>query len=308
CPRWQLVDEGGNQCRGPEGGTKCSVACPGSMFAVGGAMGSMARALMGFIPSGIQRRLKQAVRDGRLRDGSADAGKFVRRAGYLREMLSLADAMVAPSNYVRDIFIENGFDAAKIHVIPHGIALPECMPVTHSDKVRFGYIGSFAPLKGVGMLVDAFSNLGTGAELHIHGHGGENHDLIVGRLMERAAGKAVFFHGRYERESLGGLLAGLDAVVVPSMWPETFGIVVREALSCGVPVIVSDCGALPEAVRDGIDGMVFANGDADILSQKMRAFMECPELIKIYSLSIHQVKSIKEHAREIVAIYEDLTK
>ncbi|WP_424464652.1 glycosyltransferase family 4 protein [Pseudoclavibacter helvolus] len=58
-------------------------------------------------------------------------------------------------------------------------------------------------------------------------------------------------------------LGSIDLLVVPSVWPETFGLVVAEAMAAGVPVIVSDAGALPEILGD--NGDVFASNDVAAL-------------------------------------------
>jgi glycosyltransferase involved in cell wall biosynthesis len=52
----------------------------------------------------------------------------------------------------------------------------------------------------------------------------------------------------------------VDVVVVPSIWPETYSIVIREAFACGIPVIASRLGALPEGIRDGENGLLFEPG------------------------------------------------
>ena len=57
--------------------------------------------------------------------------------------------------------------------------------------------------------------------------------------------------GRFEPVDLPTLLTDVDAVIVPSLVWETYSIVTHEAIACGVPVIASRLGALPEAVRHG---------------------------------------------------------
>jgi len=64
-------------------------------------------------------------------------------------------------------------------------------------------------------------------------------------LAQRAAGR-IRFVGQLSEEAVVELMAGSEAVLVPSAAPETFGMVAAEAACCGVPLIVSDSGALPE--------------------------------------------------------------
>jgi glycosyltransferase involved in cell wall biosynthesis len=68
----------------------------------------------------------------------------------------------------------------------------------------------------------------------------------------------------------GDLFSRIDLLVVPSVQPESFGLVVTEAMSAGVPVVVSDAGALPEVVGPSIDA-TFRAGDPRALAELIRA-------------------------------------
>ena len=310
CPRFQLVDESGSSCRGPEGGLRCARECPNSLFSVGagGFFGAGAKFIFKYMPPGLQRKLKQMVREGKISDlGKRGTGvspeKFQKRAEFLKDALLKADEIIAPSGFVRDVFVENGFPPGRITVIPHGIRLPACKPVKPGRTVRFGYMGSLAPLKGVSFLADAFGRLGGAAEMHVYGHGGENHEIILSGLRKLANDARIVFHGGYAFDDIGDILAGIDVIVIPSLWPETFNIVMREAFACGVPVIASDAGALPEGVADGINGLLFKMADADDLLGKMRMIVSEPGLIEKFRSNIAPVKDISAHASEIEAIY-----
>jgi glycosyltransferase involved in cell wall biosynthesis len=62
----------------------------------------------------------------------------------------------------------------------------------------------------------------------------------------------------------------IDVLIAPSIWPESFGLVTREALSAGVWVIAADSGALAEPVQDGINGNVIAPRDVRALAESLR--------------------------------------
>jgi len=76
--------------------------------------------------------------------------------------------------------------------------------------------------------------------------------------------------GSFEPAHLPGLLSDVDVVVVPSIWPETYSIVIREAFACGIPVIASRLGALPEGIRDGENGLLFEPGSTVGLAAILR--------------------------------------
>ena len=78
-------------------------------------------------------------------------------------------------------------------------------------------------------------------------------DAVIRPLLDRAD---VTILGELDEAERDRLVAGSRAALVPSAWPEPFGLVVIEALACGTPVLARRAGAIPEILRDGIDGFV----------------------------------------------------
>ena len=70
----------------------------------------------------------------------------------------------------------------------------------------------------------------------------------------KAAGSSIEYLGELAQSDRDTLLSTSYAALMPGAWPEPFGLVAIEALACGTPVIARRIGALPEMVRDGIDG------------------------------------------------------
>ena len=108
-------------------------------------------------------------------------------------------------------------------------------------------------------------------------HGAVNNPEYLRRVMDSAPPGALVTHaGGYERPDLPRILSRADCVVVPSRM-ETFSFVAREALHAGVPVLAARAGALPEAVRHGVDGLLFPVGDAAALGAMLRQLAERPQ-------------------------------
>jgi glycosyltransferase involved in cell wall biosynthesis len=82
----------------------------------------------------------------------------------------------------------------------------------------------------------------------------KNYNEVVFQPALEAAGNAVEYLGEISQAERDQLFAESHAVLMPGSWPEPFGLVAIEALACGTPVIARRSGALPEIVRDGIDG------------------------------------------------------
>lgn len=82
-----------------------------------------------------------------------------------------------------------------------------------------------------------------------------------------AAGVSAHFHGFVNQSELPGIYAAADVVVLPSDGRETWGLVVNEAMACGVPAVVSDAvGCGPDLVEPGLTGAVFPLGDVAALA------------------------------------------
>lgn len=147
---------------------------------------------------------------------------------------------------------------------------PRALPTDR--PVRIGYLGRLTRDKGVDTLVRAVGQLsrrngdGTASRLRLllageNRFGTAEDDAALEDALLGAPG-LVEQRGWMPREEL---LDEVDLLVVPSIAPETFGLVAAEAMAAGTPVIVTDAGALPEVVGSTAAGIARA-GDADDLA------------------------------------------
>ena len=272
CARVNLYDRDGNRCSGPGFG-KCARCVTLTKVA----------------PSPVTNRLLHAARRSAAR-GAIDA----------------ADAYVAGSEAIRDDYMRAGvIDATKpFHVIPYGISVsaPAQPRPPAGLPIRFGYVGSVAPHKGVHVAVDAMRGLDD-ASLHIWGDAAAFPDYAA-ELARRANGVAVVFEGRFREEEKAQVFASMDVLLVPSIGLESFGLAAREAMTCGVPVIASAGGALSEMFAPGDGGEFFPVGDAAALQSILRRVIEEPEVIDRWSARIRPPKRAEEHAAEIERVYD----
>lgn len=136
------------------------------------------------------------------------------------------------------------------------------------------YLGRLTEEKGVRLLMTAWDRFGArggpGVPLVLAG-AGPLHDEVAGW----AAGRTdVRFLGRQEKAVCRDLIAQAAAVVVPSTWMETFGLVVVEAMAAKVPSVVAGHGALAELVDDGVTGLIHRPGDPAALARSLRRIVE----------------------------------
>jgi len=122
-------------------------------------------------------------------------------------------------------------------------------------------------------------------------------------LSASAAGSAVSFHGRYEPEELLSILDGAAALIVPSRVRESFGRTANLALLAGIPVIAARHGALPEFVREGVNGALFDAGDVSSLAASMRAVLESGLDMQADMDSWPAAPSLDQHVSRLVELY-----
>ncbi len=209
--------------------------------------------------------------------------------------LSRATALCTPSAAAREMFVRAGLPRESIEVVENGIEVDHlAAQVTESRRRlaprapgsprRLGVLGTVLPSKGTLELAEAFAAAGLAGrlELHVHGnlppyHGRADYTARLLALAEKTQG--LFVHGPYSREQLAELLAGLDGVAAPSRWEEVYGLTVREARAAGLPVLVSDAGALPEVVRGGC-GWVVPRDDRGAWMETLKRFAGDPSFLR----------------------------
>ena len=129
-----------------------------------------------------------------------------------------------------------------------------------TDVLRVGYLGRLAPSKGLELMLDSLAPLiPDRCDVRVAGTGAADYE---DSLKSRYAPQGVRFLGRVQP---GEFLADLDLLVVPSQWQEPFGLVVREAMNAGVPVVASAVGGIPEIVEHGRNGFLFEPTDGTAL-------------------------------------------
>ncbi|MCS6828151.1 MAG: glycosyltransferase [Caldilinea sp.] len=146
------------------------------------------------------------------------------------------------------------------------------------------YVGRLVPEKGVDVLLQAVAALGNRnldrpVHLHLVGDGPLRNELQT--LAEQLAiDDRVEFVGPRTPPQIADMLRRFDVVALPSrttpVWKEQLGRALLEAMACGVPVVGSDSGAIPEVVGDA--GLIVPEGDAPALAAALARLLASPEL------------------------------
>jgi glycosyltransferase involved in cell wall biosynthesis len=249
-------------------------------------------------------------------DRAFDQRVFGDYQGRIRETLDRADALLAPSRFTRRVFARDGVDERRIEIVEYGLDVelyrgPRRPARSSSARFRIGYLGTLLPSKGAHILVDAFKRIGGSDRcLELHGPVLPFHqDTTYGeRLKRQIAGweAQITLHGAYTPQQAPALLAGLDVLVVPSIFYETYCMVIREGFLAGVPVVASNFGAMAEAIEDERTGLLFDVGDGVDLARKLERLARDGELRQRLAQSEKHVVTTAENGARTVAVYERL--
>ena len=229
-------------------------------------------------------------------------------------VLREVDRILTSDSQSGQVITRKGYDK-QWDTMPLGVDLDHFNYRTpHSGSALFtvGYVGRLADEKGIDTLLWALEGLEDTIRLRIVGDGPARYRL---ELMARELGvhNRVAFLGPVANEELPAIYHEFDALVLPSKttkwWKEQFGRVLAEAMACGLPVIGSDSGAIPEVIGDA--GLIFPEDKPFQLANRISLLYHDSQLRNSLSLkgrvraeqhfSAERVaKKLNEHFLEVV--------
>ena len=202
------------------------------------------------------------------------AEDFWMRKHYFMKHFELVDQFVSPSEFLRQRYIDWGLPADKIVVIENGQSdeppLPPRPLAEGETRNRFGFFGQINPYKGLHVVLEALHQMPKEQRkkivLEVHGanleHQSPDFQEKIEALRKPLIKQGVVqWVGPYQPHELRSRMAGVDWVVVPSIWWENSPMVIQEAFTCGRPLLVSDIGGMAEKVKNNADGIHVAAGN-----------------------------------------------
>jgi len=198
---------------------------------------------------------------------------------YMHWFYGQLDTVFVNSEEYRQSCIKRGFDPAKLKILPRGLDTELFSPARRelafwekfgatNGQIRLLYVGRISREKDLDILADAFRRLrndGLPVQLFVVGHG------PYSEKFARTLPEAVFT-GYLTGKELATAYASADIFVFPST-TDTFGNVILEAQSSGVPVIVSDSGGPKELVEDRTNGLITRSRDVDDFTQAISSLV-----------------------------------
>ncbi len=239
------------------------------------------------------------------------ADKIKRRRDFINRLLGNVDLFISPSKFLLDIFLNYGISQDKIISIQNGIDITQFKHLDRkkSNRIRFGFIGTIHPSKGLHILIEAFNKItAKNVELRIYGRilpysGFEYYPRLLRKLCRHSN---ILFMGGFEASLISKIFSEIDILIVPSIWNENLPLVILEAFSSRTPVIASRIGGISELINDGINGFLFKANNSDDLYTKLKIIIDNDNIIEKLKNAVVLPKDMKENAREMAEIYTNL--
>lgn len=243
--------------------------------------------------------------------------RTAKRAVY-RAFIPRFDVYLTVGQRARAYYLHYGADPARMVFCPHAVdnewfaaqaqearprreALRRGMGVEHDDILLL-FVGKFIAKKRISDLLEAAARL-RGGGLHIRaclvGSGPLEADL---RAQAGGLSLPAHFAGFKNQSELSAYYCAADLLVLPSDGGETWGLVVNEAMACGLPAVVSDaCGCAPDLIEEGKTGRTYPPGDVPALANAIGTLLP-----RMRSMEIEQALQEKMRVYSITRAVEGI--
>lgn len=221
------------------------------------------------------------------------------------------DTFITHSHYMNSLMNQEGL---KSEYIPNGISLFDYKPL-RKDAINniIMYAGRLEKYKGVDYLISAMPEIilrFPDMKLYIAGEGfckNEFEALSAKLKLENN----IFFLGQLDRRQIQKFYETASAVVVPSTWPEAFGLIGIEALSVGRPVVATDVGGISDWLVDGQNGFLVPPKDSGALARAIiKLFSNQDVFLDMMENGRKKAEEfgLNKHAENLEKIYSRLIK
>lgn len=308
CPTCQLRLPDGALCPGPD---PSGLGCLRHLDAITQPAGQRSR--LSRLPDWLVRALMTgnalAARTGR--NPIPFLRAYAARTGFLRKRMNLLARMIVPTRLMERILVEHGLEQGKVFFSRFGINTAHIIPHVKGGAggiLRIGFIGTLFEHKGAHLLVQAVRSLGPEAqcELKLYGDVEQFPGYVekVRRLIDDDP--RIRFCGIFPNERIGEVLAGIDVLVVPSIWYENTPLVIYSAQAAACPVIASNLGGMSEVVTDRDNGLLVEPGDVAGLAAALKQLLDDRSRLRKLSENARKPKAIADYVQELLGVYDDV--
>lgn len=221
-----------------------------------------------------------------------------------QELCENVTCFISPSYAMAEALRRNGCPGSKITVIPHGIPPLSEIKVkvkVNVDKIKFYYAGRINYVKGIHIMLKAFSSIeNPNIELHlIGGTGNKTEQRYMKRLQRQyRKDKRVVWHGKLPFEQMNEAVKDFDCLIHPAIYLEAFGLNISEAFAQHKYVISTRCGGAEMQIHNDNEGILVKPNDVDSLCSAIKGYIKEPRLSNV------NVHSISDHVSDLIDLYQ----
>lgn len=220
------------------------------------------------------------------------------------------DSIIAICSYVRERLIKAGYNPSNIALIPNSLQESH-KAFTSRENKEILFVGRMVKAKGVHILIKALAKVKRICDKEFFVNLiGDGPDKTYFESQAWSLGVDVNFLGNVSDTVLQKHYEEAYVVVVPSLFPELFPMVVLEAMSHGKPVIASNIGGLPDLVLHGQTGLLFEPNDVDALAESIKSLLTQEELaidMSSKTLEMSQKFSDTNHLEKLLDLYNKVS-
>lgn len=225
--------------------------------------------------------------------------------------------VIAVSNDIAATLIEDGVKEENISVIPNAVnlnhderSIKQCRRMKrelmewHDNYFVLGYVGRLSEEKGLRFLIAAASDLitaGIPVRLAIIGEGSERNDL---EFMTRQHGIETVVKFLGFQKDIHSWLPAFDAFILPSLMEGT-PMAMLEAMLCGIPVVASSVGGIPDVIKSGENGLLVRAGNTIEISEAVRILYRNQELRSIMGIKARETIQTKYNVKDWITKIEE---
>jgi len=222
--------------------------------------------------------------------------------------LGQIDSAIVLGERLKGIF-DGLIEEDRIFVVPNGISDPYLESVraqTASKHFRVIYLGNMVKGKGYLQLLQAAQIVLTSCESVNFRFVGEwlsksDREYAEQFLTENKMTNRVRFEGKAIGRHKYHLLRSSDLFVFPSQWNEGQPLVILEAMACGLPILTTNRGAIPETVRCGVNGFILDDGSAKNIANKIIFLARHKELCKTMGRKSREIYEVNYTIDKFIA-------
>jgi glycosyltransferase involved in cell wall biosynthesis/GT2 family glycosyltransferase len=233
------------------------------------------------------------------------------RRRHMKSQISRAHAYIMGSKTIHRHFADATLlgPEARVHVLDYGVEMSEDriqLGKRRNGPTVFGFIGVLMPHKGAHVAVEAFRGINPDeARLLVWGNPEAQPDYTA-RVHSLAELGPVELRGSFNDDEKSEIFGSIDVLIIPSLGLESFGIVAREAMSKGVPIIATKRGAFEELEIDGVCGALVPPEDSSAIRKWIDRLIENPGTIDTWRRSLPKPTSILDHVTAIDRVYRQV--